>query len=56
MSACVGQLAAACGTQPLRLSGVTGLGVREALAAILTAIDEVDAAEAKQLEDPAWQP
>ncbi len=44
---CADRLAAACGKQPLRLSAVTGMGIREAMAAIL---------EATQAQEPAWPP
>ena len=56
VSACADRLAAACGTTPLRLSAVTGMGIGQALQKILAAIDKADAAEKVHLKETAWQP
>lgn len=50
-------LEAACGGPVLRLSGATGRGVPEALAALLAVIDDARAEEAAEAEAPApWSP
>jgi len=47
----------ACGQEPLRLSAVTGAGVREALGLMLKELGEIKRAEADpDAEDESWSP
>jgi GTPase len=50
------RLAAASGRDPLVLSSATGLGVPQALRAVLAVIDEASAAEREAVPAPEWQP
>ena len=50
------KLKRAAGRTPLRLSAVSGLGMPEALATVLTAVDAYKAAAPSAAPPPAWQP